>query len=127
MTELKLGQLAAGHHTLRLIYQDPGVVFEHIVVTFPGAPSGYPGGLPHNITHVGHLMFASMGCVDDYDEVTITHDEDSWQVRLSREGRLVGVNLIDCCLSAGVMKQAFLRAATGTTSDLEATWTSFNG
>ena len=40
MTELKLGQLAAGHHTLRLIYQDPGVVFEHIVVTFPGAPSG---------------------------------------------------------------------------------------
>jgi len=92
-----------------------------------GAPSGYPGGLPHNITHVGHLMFASMGCVDDYDKVTITHDEDSWQVRLSREGRLVGVNLLDCCLSAGVMKQAFLRATTGMASDLEATWTSFSG
>jgi NADPH-dependent 2,4-dienoyl-CoA reductase/sulfur reductase-like enzyme len=92
-----------------------------------GAPSGYLGGLPHNITRVGRLLFASMGCVDDYDKVTITHDQDSWQVRLSREGRLVGVNLVDCCLSAGVMKQAFLRAATGATSDLEATWTSFNG
>ena len=42
VTKLALGQLAAGDHTLRLIYQDPGVVFEHIVVTFPGAPSGYP-------------------------------------------------------------------------------------
>jgi hypothetical protein len=42
VTKLSLGQIAAGHHTLRLIYQDPGVVFEHIVITFPGAPSGYP-------------------------------------------------------------------------------------
>jgi hypothetical protein len=42
VTKLALGQLAAGHHTLRLIYQDPGVVFEHIAITFPGAPSGYP-------------------------------------------------------------------------------------
>ena len=42
LTKLELGQLPAGHHTLRLIYQDPGVVFEHIVIAFPGAPSGYP-------------------------------------------------------------------------------------
>jgi hypothetical protein len=33
---------AAGHHTLRLYYRDPGVVFQHIVVTFPGAPPAYP-------------------------------------------------------------------------------------
>ena len=91
-----------------------------------GAPTGYPGGIPHNITHVGRMLFASMGCVDDYDKVTTTHDDDSWQVRLWREGRLVGVNLLDCCLSAGVMRHAFSRAATGATSDLEATWTSFN-
>ena len=92
-----------------------------------GVPSGYAGGLPHNITHVGRRLFASMGCVDDYDKVTITHDQDSWQMRLSREGHLVGINLLDRCLSAGVTKQAFLRAATGATNDLEATWTNFNG
>jgi hypothetical protein len=33
---------AAGHHTLRLYYRDPGVVFQHIVITFPGAPPAYP-------------------------------------------------------------------------------------
>lgn len=101
-------------------------------------PSGYPGGLPHNITHVGGMLFASMGCVDDYDEITVHEARGgglggigdgnvSRQVRLWRDGRLVGVNLLDCCLSAGVMKQALLRAATGATMDLEATWTSFNG
>jgi hypothetical protein len=37
-----LGRLAAGKHTLRLIYRDTGVVFEHIVITFPGAPPAYP-------------------------------------------------------------------------------------
>ena len=91
-----------------------------------GAPTGYPGGIPHNITHVGRMLFASMGCVDDYDEAATTHHDDSWQIRLWREGRLVGINLLDRCLSAGVIKQAFLRTAAGATSDLEATWTSFN-
>jgi len=37
-----LPTLRPGHHTLRLIYEDPGVVFEHIVITFPGAPPAYP-------------------------------------------------------------------------------------
>lgn len=39
---LDLGVLPPGAHTLRLIYGDPGVVFQHIVVTFPGAPPAYP-------------------------------------------------------------------------------------
>ncbi len=90
-----------------------------------GQPSGYPGGIPHNITHVGRMLFASMGCVDDYDTVTTTDDGGSRQVRLWRDGRLVGLNILDDCLSAGVMKQAFSRMATGATGDLEATWTSF--
>jgi hypothetical protein len=34
--------LKPGRHTLRLLYEDPGVVFEHIVVSFPGAPPAYP-------------------------------------------------------------------------------------
>jgi hypothetical protein len=37
-----LGQLAPGRHTLRLLYRDPGVVFEHLVITFAGAPPAYP-------------------------------------------------------------------------------------
>lgn len=39
---LPLGRLSVGHHKLRLIYRDPGVVFEHLSITFPGAPPAYP-------------------------------------------------------------------------------------
>ncbi len=39
---IPLGAPSPGRHTLRLIYRDPGVVFEHIVLTFPGAPPAYP-------------------------------------------------------------------------------------
>ncbi len=42
VTTLPLGALTPGKHTLRLIYRDPGVVFEHIVITFPDAPPAYP-------------------------------------------------------------------------------------
>jgi NADPH-dependent 2,4-dienoyl-CoA reductase/sulfur reductase-like enzyme len=92
-----------------------------------GAASGYRGGVPHNITHVGRMLFSSVGCVDEYDRVTTSIDGDSWQVRLWQEGRLVGVNLLNCCLSAGAVKQALTRAATGAMSETEATWISFNG
>lgn len=37
-----LGRLYAGRHKLRLIYGDPGVVFQHVLITFPGAPPAYP-------------------------------------------------------------------------------------
>jgi hypothetical protein len=39
---IPLGTLAPGKHTLRLLYRDPGVVFEHLVITFFGAPPAYP-------------------------------------------------------------------------------------
>lgn len=39
---IPLGHLAAGKHTLRLFYGDPGLVFEHIIIVFPGAPPAYP-------------------------------------------------------------------------------------
>jgi hypothetical protein len=42
IAKLSLGSLAPGKHTLRLLYRDPGVVFEHIVITFDGAPPAYP-------------------------------------------------------------------------------------
>jgi hypothetical protein len=37
-----LSDLKPGRHTLRLSYIDPGVVFEHIVITRPHAAYGYP-------------------------------------------------------------------------------------
>ena len=37
-----ISNLPAGKHTLRLIYGDPGVVFEHIAIVFPGALPAYP-------------------------------------------------------------------------------------
>jgi len=40
--KLPLGKLPAGPHTLRWIYQDPGVVLEHLSITFPDAPPAYP-------------------------------------------------------------------------------------
>jgi hypothetical protein len=48
---LPLGNLTPGRHTLRLLYVDPGVVFEHLVVTFPGAPPAYP--VPPETGHPG--------------------------------------------------------------------------
>jgi len=42
IVNLPLGPLAPGKYTLRLLYIDPGVLFEHLVLTFPGAPPAYP-------------------------------------------------------------------------------------
>jgi hypothetical protein len=39
---IPLGPLTPGKHTIRLISRDPGVVYEHLVITFPGAPPAYP-------------------------------------------------------------------------------------
>ncbi len=92
-----------------------------------GMPTDHPGTVPHNITHVGRMLFASVGCMTDYDQMVVCSDDGAYQVRVWQDGRLAGVNLLDCCLSAGVTKQAILKAATGATSEMEATWTSFNG
>lgn len=39
---LDIGNLRPGRHSLRLIYCDPDVILEHILITFPGAPPAYP-------------------------------------------------------------------------------------
>lgn len=92
-----------------------------------GVPSGYRGSVPHNITHVGKRLFASVGCTREYDDITTCSDGESYQLRVWQDGRLAGVNLIDRCLAAGALKQGLLRAATGAVSEMEATWTSFSG
>jgi len=47
---LPLGSLTPGKHTLRLLYIDPDVIFEHLVLTFPGAPPAYPVP-PETVVH----------------------------------------------------------------------------
>jgi hypothetical protein len=42
LATIPLGRLTPGGHTLRLLYRDPGVVFQHLVIAFPGAPPAYP-------------------------------------------------------------------------------------
>jgi hypothetical protein len=42
LATMQIATLAPGTHTLRLYYRDPGVVFEHLVLTFPNAPPAYP-------------------------------------------------------------------------------------
>ena len=91
-----------------------------------GAPSGYAGGVPHNITHVGRMLFASIGCLKDYDSIETSTEGDAFQVRVWRDGRLAGVNLVGSCCTAGMIKQAVLREAIGAVTGTEATWTSFS-
>lgn len=91
-----------------------------------GAPSEYRGSVPHNMTHVGHMLFASIGCLKDYDRIETSGEGDTFQVRVWQDERLTGVNLLNCCLDAGAMKQALLRAASGAVTETEATWTSFS-
>jgi NADPH-dependent 2,4-dienoyl-CoA reductase/sulfur reductase-like enzyme len=92
-----------------------------------GAPSDYRGSVPHNISHVGRMLFASVGCLKEYDQMTLCRNGSAVQVRVWQEGRLRGVNLLDCCLDAGAMKQALLREATGATTDTEVSWATFSG
>jgi NADPH-dependent 2,4-dienoyl-CoA reductase/sulfur reductase-like enzyme len=91
-----------------------------------GAPSEYRGSVPHNITRVGRMLFASIGCLKEYDRIETGGTGDTFQVRVWRDDRLTGVNLLNCCLDAGAMKQALLRAASGAVTETEATWTSFS-
>lgn len=91
-----------------------------------GVGSGYAGSVPHNITHVGHMLFASVGDIREYEAMTVCRDGSAFELRVWQDGRLTGVNLLNCCLAAGSFKQALLRAATGAVDGTEATWISFS-
>jgi NADPH-dependent 2,4-dienoyl-CoA reductase/sulfur reductase-like enzyme len=93
-----------------------------------GAPGGYRGSIPSSISHVGRMLFASPR---DYDGLTARREGDALELKVWRENKLVGVNLLNCCLSAGAMKQALQKAtvetAAGRGTGAEASWISFNG
>jgi NADPH-dependent 2,4-dienoyl-CoA reductase/sulfur reductase-like enzyme len=96
-----------------------------------GAPGGYRGSIPSSISHVGRMLFASVGRFTDYDRLEAGQANGAFELKVWRDGRLVGVNLLDCCLSAGAMRQALqkemVEAAAGSSTGTEASWISFNG
>jgi hypothetical protein len=69
------------------------------------------------------MLFASVGCMTDYDQMVICNEGDAYQVR----GRTAAWGESSGLLLAGGDQTGHLKAATGATSEMEATWTSFNG
>ena len=92
-----------------------------------GAHGCYRGSVPSSISHVGHLLFASVGELEGCDRVTIDGDDTAMRLQTWRGQSLVGVNLLGRCHSAGALKQTLQKAAMGVAAAREATWTSFNG
>jgi hypothetical protein len=42
IARVPLGNLSAGPHTLHFLYRDPGVILQHLVITYPNTPLAYP-------------------------------------------------------------------------------------
>jgi NADPH-dependent 2,4-dienoyl-CoA reductase/sulfur reductase-like enzyme len=119
--------LLSGRHEIIVLWSSARYQGRAAGRSLAGAPSGYAGSVPHNITHVGGMLFATVGCMKDYDRATVCREGDKLQVRVWQDGRLAGVNLLNRCCSAGAVKQALIRAATGVVTETEVTWTSFSG
>jgi NADPH-dependent 2,4-dienoyl-CoA reductase/sulfur reductase-like enzyme len=119
--------LMSGRHEIIALWSSARYQGRAAGRSLAGAPVEYRGSVPHNITHVGHMLFASVGDLKDYDRMAVCSEGDTMQVRVWQDERLAGVNLLNCCHSAGAMKQALLKAATGAVTETEATWISFNG
>ena len=76
-----------------------------------GAHAEYSGGIPCNITHVGDMMFAGIGCMKEFDDVETRRAADGFSAWAFQGGRLVGVNILGRALSPGVIMSALARGA----------------
>jgi len=100
VAKIPLGPLAPGKHTLRLIYRDPGVVFERIVVTFPSAPPAYPVPAPRGTTatprvaHTATTPATSPRCNWEDDRIGET-SQPGGAVSVVRVGGQVGRTSVD--------------------------------
>jgi hypothetical protein len=74
-----------------------------------GAHAEYLGGIPCNITHVGDMMFASIGCMKEFDDIETRRAADGFSAWAFQGGRLVGVNILGRTLSPGVIMSALAR------------------
>lgn len=88
----------------------------------------YPGEVAHNITTVGGMVFASVGCMCDYDDIEVVRrraEGSNLEIRLWKNNRLIGMNLLNSCLEIGILRQALLRVAAGLAKEVRATWMTF--
>lgn len=68
----------------------------------------YPGGIPNNISHFFDLDFVSIGDVLNSPHVSHSYDaqEDTYCGLTWDQGKLAGVNLLNCFTAAGMLKQS---------------------
>jgi NADPH-dependent 2,4-dienoyl-CoA reductase/sulfur reductase-like enzyme len=99
-----------------------------------GVHAEYPGNLPHNVTKVGDLLFASAGSVRDHDALDLDSRDGGLAACAYKDGRLAGFNVVGAAIDAGPLVQALARGCdvrvseTGSASDWarRVTWTSLN-
>jgi len=81
----------------------------------------YPGNIPHNITHFMNMDFVGIGDIQHFDKTSKYWDGNRFVQLFWRDELLTGANLLDCCSSSGVIRQALIKglqhncsSATGT-------------
>ena len=76
-----------------------------------GHADEYVGGVPSNVVHFFDSLFVAIGDARATRAgVEIVDPQAQTYCRLAEEGgRLVGVNLLDCCRPAGMLRQAIVR------------------
>ncbi|MCX8032652.1 MAG: NAD(P)/FAD-dependent oxidoreductase [Thermoleophilia bacterium] len=82
----------------------------------------HPGEVRHTITPVGRMFLASMGYMDDYDDIRVSRTGQRMELYLFRQGRLTGVNILDHASMAGPLRQAICKAALRALGETEVTW-----
>ncbi len=74
-----------------------------------GMTEVFPGNIPHNITHFLGMDFIGIGDVCEYDRMDLKYKGKQFRQLFWKNGRLSGVNLLDVCAEAGVLKNALAR------------------
>ena len=77
-----------------------------------GVEASYSGEIPNYITHFLGMTFASIGTTSGADHDTRIVKGDSHAQFFWRQGRLIGANLLDCDLPAGVIRHKLKKACT---------------
>lgn len=74
-----------------------------------GANETLPGNVPHNITHFMGMDFVGIGSMRGYDRVDQESDGERFIQLFWKDGLLIGANLLDSYVEAGVIKSALVK------------------
>ncbi len=75
-----------------------------------GREDTYAGNIPHNITHFLDMVFAGFGVLNGGTREEILKTDSSYVHLVWEEERLVGINLLDRCEEAGIIKSALQKS-----------------